>query len=108
MKPFHIRMKALVSARGLTAHGFAIKYGFNVSTISDIIEGRSNPKLDTVEKIAESLDVSVAELLCEQEELEEVTVKNATCQAMCERICNYDEISRNRLLGYIQDLERVC
>lgn len=101
MKPFHEKLKELVSARGLTAHGFAIKYGFNVSTISDIIEGRSNPKLDTVMKIAECLDISIAELLCDPGELVALDEKRAMCNAMCKRICNYDDISRSRLLGYM-------
>lgn len=105
MKPFHEKLKELVSARGLTAHGFAIKYGFNVSTISDIIEGRSNPKLDTVMKIAECLDISIAELLCDPGELVALDEKRAICNAMCKRICNYDDLSRSRLLGYMDCID---
>ena len=39
MKPVHESLKQIVMDRGLTTHGFVIKYGFNVSTISDIVEG---------------------------------------------------------------------
>lgn len=104
MRPVHEKLKQIVLDRGLTAHGFAIKYGFNVSTISDILEGRSNPKIDTVKKIAECLEVSMAELLCEPDEIETAKCKRTACQEMCERICNYDEVTRNRILGYMDCL----
>ena len=104
MKPVHERLKQIVSDRGLTIHGFAIKYGFNVSTISDIMQGRSNPKIDTLKKISECLEISMAELLCEPEEIEMVKCKRTACQEMCERICNYDEVTRNRILGYMDCL----
>ena len=76
MRPVHEKLKQIVKYRGLTAHGFAIRYGFNVSTISDILEGRSNPKIDTLTKIAECLEISMAELLCEPEEIEMVKCKS--------------------------------
>ncbi|MCI6204852.1 MAG: helix-turn-helix domain-containing protein [Lachnospiraceae bacterium] len=104
MKPVQDRLKKIVSDRGLTAHGFAIKYGFNVSTISDILEGRSNPKIDTLSKIAECLEISLAELLCEPEEIEMAKCKRTDCQKMCERIYNFDEGTRNRVLGYMDCL----
>lgn len=73
-------------------------------SISDILEGRSNPKIDTLKKIAECLEISMAELLCEPEEIDMVRVKRADCQEMCDRICSYDEVTRNRVLGYMDCL----
>lgn len=104
MKPVNERLKQIITDRGLTPHGFAIQYGFNASTISDIMEGRSNPKINTLIEIADSLEMSMAELLCDSEEIEMVKEKRENCKKMCERICNYDEVTRNRVLGYMDCL----
>ena len=47
---------------GMSQRALAEKSGLKRSTISGIERGERNPSLGVIEKIAESLDVSLAEL----------------------------------------------
>ena len=59
------RVKVLLKARGITQAELAEKIGVQGGTLSNAISGRYSPTLDTLERIAEALGVSVAELFAE-------------------------------------------
>lgn len=59
------RVKVLLKDRGITQAELAEKIGVQGGTLSNAISGRYSPTLDTLERIAEALGVSVAELFAE-------------------------------------------
>ena len=61
-----LRIKALRQAAGLTQEQLAEKARIPQGTVSKIESGRCMPRLDSVQKIAVALNVSVGEL-CDQE-----------------------------------------
>ena len=42
----------LLKREDLTPHAFAIKYSMNVRTVTNIFQGKCNPRTDTLEQIA--------------------------------------------------------
>ena len=63
------RIKKIRLEKGLTQKQLAEKCGLFDSTIRKYESGRQNPKIGTVEKIANALGVETSELLYEQSEL---------------------------------------
>ena len=63
------RIKKIRLEKGLTQKQLAEKCGLFDSTIRKYESGRQNPKIETVEKIANALGVETSELLYEQSEL---------------------------------------
>lgn len=57
------RLKELRMARDLTLKGVADVTGLSVSYLSDIERGRTTPTLNTLESIAQALEVSIIDLL---------------------------------------------
>lgn len=57
------RLKELRSHRDLTLKGVAERSGLSVSYLSDIERGRTTPTLNTLEVIAEALEMSVIDFL---------------------------------------------
>ena len=51
----------LLKREDLTPHAFAIKYSMNVRTVTNIFQGKCNPRTDTLEQIAECFNTTVAE-----------------------------------------------
>jgi transcriptional regulator with XRE-family HTH domain len=62
-------VRARRTAEGLTIEAFADRAGLNVTYLSDIERGRTNPSLRKIEDIAAALDVSVSVLLAEAERI---------------------------------------
>lgn len=57
------RLKELRMDRDLTLKGVAEITGLSVSYLSDIERGRTTPTLNTLESIAQALDVSIIDML---------------------------------------------
>lgn len=57
------RLKELRTNKDLTLKGVAERSGLSVSYLSDIERGRTTPTLNTLEALADALDMSVIDLL---------------------------------------------
>lgn len=57
-----LRIKEICKEKGITLNVLAEKIGVSQPSISGIATGRQKPSLDTIEKLAEALEVSVSEL----------------------------------------------
>lgn len=60
---FGRRVRHLRTERGISLRNFALTIGTNKSYHVDVEYGRKSPTLDTVEKIARGLDVTIAFLV---------------------------------------------
>lgn len=58
-------VRQLRKAKGLSQERFALEHGFDRTYISGIERGERNPTILVVERLAEALEVSIAELLVE-------------------------------------------
>ena len=66
------RIKELLKAKGLTSVWLASQIGITQPNMSNIVSGKSKPSLDTLERIANALDVPITELF-EQPATDEVS-----------------------------------
>lgn len=57
-----LRIKEICKQQGTTLNALAERIGVSQPSISGIATGRQKPSLDTIEKIASALNVSVSEL----------------------------------------------
>lgn len=60
-----LRIKEIMSERGVTSAWLAEKVGISKVAVSNIITGKSYPSLDTIKKIADALNVSIIKLIGE-------------------------------------------
>lgn len=60
-----LRIKEIMSERGVTSAWLAEKVGISKVAVSNIITGKSYPSLDTIKKIADVLNVSITKLIGE-------------------------------------------
>ncbi len=59
-------VKSLMASRNLTANSLAKAAGLNHAGLYSIVQGKvRNPRIDTIEKIADALGVTVVDLLAE-------------------------------------------
>lgn len=65
-----LRLKELLSQKGITLKDFAATSGISQSNLSNYINGNISPTLDTLKKIASHLGIDVVELFKEREEVE--------------------------------------
>lgn len=61
-----LRIKELCREKGMTLNQLAEKIGISQPSISGISTGKQKPSFDTLEKLAEALNVSPAELFASQ------------------------------------------
>ena len=61
-----LRIKEFMSERNVTSAWLANKVGISKVAVSDIVTGKSSPSLDNIIKIADVLNVSIAELIGEE------------------------------------------
>lgn len=59
------KLRMLRKDRGLTLAEVSAKTELSVSFLSDVERGRTKPSLDTLEKLSESYQISVTDLLAE-------------------------------------------
>ncbi len=57
-----MRVKELLKQKGMTAKELAAKIGISEGALSQSLKEGANPNLQTIERIATALDVSVGEL----------------------------------------------
>lgn len=62
-KPLGQRVKDLRQARGFTQESLAESAGLSVQYVGSIERGTANPSLSCLEQLADSLEVSVSDLL---------------------------------------------
>ncbi|WP_330940896.1 helix-turn-helix transcriptional regulator [Bacteroides sp. MSB163] len=61
-----LRIKEIMSERNVTSAWLAEKVGISKVAVSNIVTGKSSPSLDNIIKIADALNVSIAELIGEE------------------------------------------
>ena len=61
-----LRIKEFMSERNVTSAWRANKVGISKVAVSNIVTGKSSPSLDNIIKIADVLNVSIAELIGEE------------------------------------------
>lgn len=64
-----LKIKEVLKSKGLTALSLAEMVGITQPNISNIINGKTNPSLETLEKIATALDVPISNLFESEREL---------------------------------------
>ena len=57
-----LRLKEILKDRGESITAFALKVGITQANMSNIVNGKSSPTLDTLESIASALNVPITEL----------------------------------------------
>ena len=57
-----LRLKEILKDRGESITAFALKVGITQANMSNIVNGKSSPTLDTLERIASALNVPITEL----------------------------------------------
>lgn len=70
-----LRIKEVLREKGITAISLASKLGIAQPSMSNIVNGKSKPSLDTLEKIAEILNIPISELF-EKPESDTITCPN--------------------------------
>lgn len=65
-----LRLKEILTQRGITLKEFAGTSGISQSNISNYINGNISPTLDTLKRIAMCLDIEVVELFKEKDDIE--------------------------------------
>ena len=62
-KQFGMRLKYLREQKGLTQEELSLRSDVNQKYISDLEQGRRNPTLKVMERLAIALDITLSELL---------------------------------------------
>lgn len=57
-----LRIKDLLKEKGMTNIAIAEKVGITRPNMSNIVNGKTKPSLDTLEKIADALNIHISEL----------------------------------------------
>ncbi|WP_289158537.1 helix-turn-helix transcriptional regulator [uncultured Muribaculum sp.] len=65
-----LRLKDILSQRGITLKEFAQSSGISQSNLSNYLNGNISPTLDTLKKIATNLNIDIVELFKEKDEIE--------------------------------------
>lgn len=65
-----LRLKEILSQKGITLKDFANTSGISQSNLSNYINGNISPTLDTLKKIAAHLEIDLVELFKEKEDVE--------------------------------------
>lgn len=65
-----LRLKEILSQKGITLKEFALSSGISQSNLSNYLNGNISPTLDTLKRIATNLDIDVVELFKEKDDVE--------------------------------------
>jgi transcriptional regulator with XRE-family HTH domain len=57
-----LRLKEILKKKGQSISAFADQVGIAQANMSNIVNGKTSPSLDTIERIAEALELPVADL----------------------------------------------
>jgi transcriptional regulator with XRE-family HTH domain len=64
-----VRIKDIMTEKGITSVSLSEKVGVSKVTISNLINNKTMPSLDTLEKIAEALEVPMWQLFASTDEV---------------------------------------
>ena len=87
-----LRLKEILSQRGITLKDFAVSSGISQSNLSNYLNGNISPTLDTLKKIATNLDIDIVELFKEKDDIELYAKFNGVLYP----------ISKNDIIGIIK------
>ena len=65
-----LKLKEILSQRGITLKDFAASSGISQSNLSNYLNGNISPTLDTLKKIAACLNIELSELFKEKDDVE--------------------------------------
>ena len=65
-----LRLKEILAEKGMTLKDFSVASGISQSNLSNYLNGNISPTLDTLKRIASSLDIGLVELFKEKDDLE--------------------------------------
>ena len=65
-----LRLKEILSERGITLKEFSITSGISQSNLSNYINGNLSPTLDSLKRMASNLNVELIELFKEKDDIE--------------------------------------
>lgn len=78
-----VRLKEVLSEKGVTSAELAGRVGVSKATVSNLINNKTMPSLDTLEKIADALGVEMWELFVSKEKLVEQQEQNSIVCPKC-------------------------
>ena len=65
-----LKLKEILSQRGITLKDFAVSSGISQSNLSNYLNGNISPTLDTLKKMATTLNIELSELFKEKNDVE--------------------------------------
>lgn len=65
-----LKLKEILSQRGITLKDFATSSGISQSNLSNYLNGNISPTLDTLKKMATTLNIELSELFKEKNDVE--------------------------------------
>ena len=65
-----LRLKEILTERGMTLKDFSAASGISQSNLSNYLNGNISPTLDTLKRIASSLGIGLVELFKEKDDFE--------------------------------------
>lgn len=74
-----VRLKEVLSEKGVTSAELAGRVGVSKATVSNLINNKTMPSLDTLEKIADALGVEMWELFTEKPTRNEPNSNTLVC-----------------------------
>ena len=76
-----LKIREHLKSKGMTQRALASSLGVSEQTIGNILSGRVAPSLDTLERIAEALNVEIWQLFRQQEQTgkEDNNISTCTC-----------------------------
>ena len=74
-----VRLKEVLSEKGVTSAELADRVGVSKATVSNLINNKTMPSLDTLEKIADALGVEMWELFTEKPTSNEPNSNTLVC-----------------------------
>ena len=74
-----VRLKEVLSEKGVTSAELAGRVGVSKATVSNLINNKTMPSLDTLEKIADALGVEMWELFTERPTSNEPNSNTLVC-----------------------------
>ena len=69
-RKMELRVKEILAQRGITLKEFALLSGISQSNLSNYLNGNISPTLETLKKMAISLNIEIVELFKERDDVE--------------------------------------
>ena len=88
-----VRLKEVLSEKGVTSAELAGRVGVSKATVSNLINNKTMPSLDTLEKISEALGVEMWELFVSKNNLPKQQEQNTITCPKCGAKLTFGEIN---------------